>query len=232
MGETTQAKQFLSLNGTPVLAHTLIAFEKCKYIDEIIIVTKNEHSATAREIADEYRIKKLSHIVSGGEERFDSVLNGMAAVGEKTAFVAIHDCARCLVTPKQIGDVVSAAYAYSAATAGSPVKDTVKRVAKNGFIIETPARTELWNAATPQVFNASMYRAAAIMAKKESFACTDDNMIMERIGQRVKMVDTGYENIKLTTPEDIAVMEAIIRKRKNEEMAKKSKKKSKKRSAT
>lgn len=214
MGEQVAPKQFLTLDGIPVLAHTMMAFEKCKYIDEIIVVAQKEHSALVRSIAGDYNIKKLSHIVQGGNERSESVLNGMTAVGEKTGFVAIHDAARCLITPDQISAVVSAAYAYSAASAGAPVKDTVKRVGANGFIIETPPRTEMWNASTPQVFNAAMYRAAAISACKEKLSCTDDNMIMEHIGQRVKMVDVGYENIKLTTPEDLVAMEAIIKNRK------------------
>ena len=169
MGQQAAAKQFLTLDGAPVLAHSLMAFQACKYIDEIIIVTKKDDVPTARKIASDYGIKKLSHVVLGGAERSESVLNGMTAVREKTGFVAIHDAARCLVTPEQIGEVVSAAYAYSASSAGSPVKDTVKRV-ENGFIVETPPRSELWNAATPQVFQADMYRGAAILAAKENFA--------------------------------------------------------------
>ncbi len=226
MGAET-AKQFLPIYGTPALAHTLIAFEKCKYIDEIIIVTQNEHAALARSIVEQYKIKKFTHIAQGGEERFDSVLNGMTAIGEKTGFVAIHDCARCLITPTQIAEVVSAAYAYNAASAGSPVKDTVKRVSPDGFILETPERSQMWNAATPQVFSAAMYRAAAISAKKDRLSPTDDNMVIERIGQRVKMVNTGYENIKLTTPEDIPIAEAILEKRRAQKESEKSKRKRK-----
>ena len=164
--ESEVPKQFIMLEGIPVLAHTLLAFQKCKYIDEIIVVTKNEDSAFVRSIAEEYKIKKFTHTVCGGDERFDSVINGMTAVGEKTGFVAIHDSARCLITPSQIAEVVSAAYAYNAATAGSPVKDTVKKVSPDGFILETPERSQMWNAATPQVFRAPMYRAAAMMVKK------------------------------------------------------------------
>ena len=224
MSASELPKQFMTLDGKPVIAHTLSAFEESRKIDEIIVVTQEKHAPLVREIAKKYGIKKLRRIVRGGEERSESVLNGMSAVKEKTGFVAIHDAARPLITPAQIDEVVSIAYSYSAASAGSRVKDTVKRVDKNGFILETPDRAQLWNASTPQVFLAAMYRAAAISAAKEGFACTDDNMIMERIGQRVKMVDVGYENIKLTTDSDIAVMEAIIQKRKCEENAKKPQK--------
>ena len=224
--ESEVPKQFLLLRGMPVLAHTMLAFQQCKYIDEIIVVTRNEDSAIVRELAKEYKIKKFTHTVCGGDERFDSVMNGMTAVGEKTGFVAIHDAARCLVTPRQIAVVVSTAYAYNAASAGSPVKDTVKKVSPDGFIIETPERSLTWNASTPQVFCAAMYRAAAVMAKRDGLSPTDDNMVIEHIGQRIKMVNTGYENLKLTTKEDIPTAETILKKREEEkETQKKGKKK-------
>ena len=211
-----EAKQFLTIDGKTVLAHTLLAFQKSKYIDEIIIVAREGDEARVRSIAVSEGITKLSHVVMGGKERSDSVMNGMVAVEDRVKFVAIHDAARCLITPEQIRSVVMAAYAYNAASAGVPVKDTVKRVDENGFIIETPERSQMWNASTPQVFRAELYRGAAVIAANDMISVTDDNMIMEYIGQRVKMINTGYENIKLTTQEDLLVMEAVLQKRRLE----------------
>lgn len=208
-----RTKQLKTVCGKPVIIHTLSAFEKCKYIDEIILVCRKEEIDAIKELVSDYAIKKVARIVEGGSERSESALLGLEAVSKKCRYVAIHDVARCLITPDMISDVVSAAYAYRAATAGCRVKDTVKRVNSSGFIVETPKRDELWLAQTPQVFSYYMYVAAAKEAKEENVSVTDDNMLIERIGQRVKMVDTGYENIKLTTKEDMDLCEIILKKR-------------------
>ena len=209
----TRTKQLKILSGKPVIIHTLSAFEKCKYIDEIVIVARKEETDEVKRLVSEYGIKKVSGVVEGGSERSESAFLGLKGVSRKAEYVAIHDVARCLITPEAISDVVSAAYAYRAARAGCRVKDTVKRVNSNGFIIDTPKREELWLAQTPQVFSLHMYRAAANAVKNEKISVTDDNMIMEHIGQRVKMIDTGYENIKLTTKEDLEYCELVLRKR-------------------
>ena len=215
--EDGKTKQMLLLCGEPVIVHSLRAFDTCKYIDEIILVCKTEEIDIAKSLIKQYNIKKVTNICSGGSERSESAILGMACVPAKAEYVAFHDAARCLILPSQIADVVSAAYAFRASSAGCKVKDTIKRVNSKGFIIETPAREELWSAQTPQVFSAPMYRYAAIKAKEDGLALTDDNMVLEHIGQRVKMVDTGYENAKLTTKEDIEFFEAVMARRKREQ---------------
>lgn len=215
--EDGKTKQMLLLCGVPVLIHSLRAFDACKYIDEIVLVCKKDEIDIAKDLIKQYDIKKVTNICRGGAERSESALLGMASVPEKAEYVAFHDAARCLVLPSQIADVVSAAYAYRASSAGCKVKDTVKRVNRQGFIIETPNREELWSAQTPQVFSAPMYRYAAMKAREDSVILTDDNMVMEYIGQRVKMIDTGYENAKLTTKEDLEYFEAVMERRKKEQ---------------
>ena len=214
--EDGTTKQMLLLCGEPVLVHSLRAFDTCKYIDEIVLVCKADEIDIAKSLVKQYNIKKVTNICAGGSERSDSAILGMACVPAKAEYVAFHDAARCLILSSQIADVVSAAYAFHASSAGCRVKDTVKRVNSKGFIIETPPREELWSAQTPQVFSAPMYRYAAVKAKEDRIALTDDNMVMEHIGQRVKMIDTGYENAKLTTKEDLEYFEAVMERRKRE----------------
>ena len=128
-------------------------------------------------------------------------------------YIAIHDAARCLVTEEIIAKVVSAAYASRAASAGTPVTDTVKQVNKDGFVEKTIDRTTLYSAQTPQAFECKLYRAATYVAIERKQAVTDDNMLVELIGQTVKMVDCGSENIKVTTAEDLTLARIILRTR-------------------
>ena len=206
-------KQLMSLNGVPVLMRSALAFEKSEYIDEIVIVARKEEIKTVALMAKEYGLKKLVRIVRGGDTRSLSARHGLEAVSEKTEYIAFHDAARCLVTPKEIALVASAAYASRAATAGCASYDTLKRVNAGGDIIETIDRTQIYRAQTPQIFNVNLYRAAAYSAAKDGVDATDDNMLVERIGHRVKMVDTGDENIKITTPRDLEVAKAILKLR-------------------
>lgn len=211
-------KQMLLLDGTPVVVHTLRAFESCPYIHEIVLVSKKEELSAMRALCDVFAFKKIRAIVAGGSTRQLSALAGFEAIdGEKTKYVAIHDVARCLVTPDMIADVVATAYAEKAAIAASRVYDTVKRVGTGGYIAKTEDRDALWCAQTPQVFSADLYRAAAYTAMQAKFNATDDAMLCERIGQRVKLVDCGRENIKLTTPADIPAAEAILAARRAKE---------------
>ncbi len=211
-------KQMLLLDGTPVVVHTLRAFEACPYIHEIILVAKKEELAAMRALCEVFAFKKLRAVVAGGSTRQLSALAGFEAIdGKKTKFVAIHDVARCLVTPDMIADVVATAYAEKAAIAASRVYDTVKRAGAGGYIEKTEDRDALWCAQTPQVFSADLYRAAAYTALQAKATVTDDAMLCERIGQRVKLVDCGRENIKLTTPEDIPAAEAILASRREKE---------------
>jgi 2-C-methyl-D-erythritol 4-phosphate cytidylyltransferase len=206
-------KQLMLLSGIPVLIRSVLAFEKCEYINEIVIVARKEEMDAVKLLSKEYGIQKLSRIVSGGKTRTSSAMHGLEAISPKAKYIAVHDAARCLVTPDMIADVVSAAYANRAASAGCTSVDTLKRVSVDGYITETIDRSEVYRAQTPQVFDCNLYRAAVYSAGKDGILATDDNMLVERLGQTVKMVNTGEENIKITTAIDFAVAQAILEAR-------------------
>ena len=210
-------KQMMELCGMPVIVRTLTAFENCPIISEIIVVALEDELPIYKRYKTEYNLTKLTAVVPGGDTRQDSVLRGFEAISDKAEFVAIHDGARCLITPEQIEKVVMEAFRKGAATAAAHVSDTVKRADFKSFIAETIDRSELWLAQTPQVFKTEVYRAAAYVAKEENFAATDDNMLAEHVGFQVKLVDTGTENIKITTPADLAIAEVILRRREPKE---------------
>ena len=139
------------------------------------------------------------------------MLRGFEKISDRSEFVAIHDGARCLITIDAIDKVLRAAYSWGAATAASHISDTVKRGGFGDFIEDTIDRDSLWRVQTPQVFKTELYRAAAYTAESEGFKATDDNMLVEHIGFRVKLVDCGTGNIKITTPTDLAVAEVLLR---------------------
>ena len=210
-GEKT--KQMTELCGKPLLLHTLMAYQNADCIHEIILVAKKEEIPEWERLCRALCIPKLTKIVEGGETRQLSVMNGLDAVSRKSSFVAIADGARCLTTPEQINEVCHAAYRHKAATAAHKSTDTVKIADKRGFTESTPDRETIWLAQTPQVFKTNLYRAAAYTAYKDGFEATDDNSLCEYIGQPVKLVECGTNNIKVTTREDLAVAEAILKKR-------------------
>lgn len=208
---TDITKQMMKLNGIPVVVRTISIFESCPKIKDIIIVAKKEEMHLYRLFIQKYSFKKIRKIVCGGDTRQESVLNGFKVIDDKTDFVAIHDAARCLVTKQNINDVLSDAERYGAASASAPAKDTVKIVDAKGFVTSTPDRNTVYHAQTPQIFKADVYRAAAFYALDKGFTATDDNSLAEFIGIKVKMVDCGYENIKITTPEDIHIAETLLK---------------------
>lgn len=213
-----KTKQMLDLLGKPVLVHTALAFEACSHIDDIIVVARKEELSAVNEMMEKYGIKKFRRAVIGGETRQESALRGFEAIdAKKTRFVAIHDVARCLIRPEQIADVVGVAYATGAAAAATRVHDTVKRANSRGEVIETVDRETLWYAQTPQVFSATLYRAAAYTARAAKFTATDDAMLCERIGQAVRLVDCTAENFKITTDADVFRAEAVLREREKKE---------------
>jgi 2-C-methyl-D-erythritol 4-phosphate cytidylyltransferase len=204
----------MELCGLPVIVRTLIAFQESEVIDEIIVAAKSDEIEIYSNFEEKYKLTKLAAVISGGDTRQESVLRGFEKISDKSEFVAIHDGARCLIGTEAINSVVRAAYHCGAATAASKVSDTVKRCNFNGFVEETIDRDSLWLAQTPQVFKTDLYRAAAYIARDEDFKATDDNLLAEHIGFPVKLVDCGSDNIKITTPADLAVAEVILRRRK------------------
>jgi len=203
-------KQFLELAGTPVLQHTLAAFEKAGRIAGIVLVIAPEKYRDSGPGAfRSWGLNKLIAVVPGGNTRQQSVLNGLLAIPFNCRTVLIHDGARPLVTVGEIETVVAAAGEYGAATLAVPVKDTVKESDGQGFVASTPNRELLWLTQTPQGFSYQLLLEAHRLAGP-SAAATDDASLVEAAGHRVKLVPGSYRNIKITTPEDIYIAEALL----------------------
>ncbi len=213
MGLENTTKQMLNLDGMPVACRSIAIFEKCDKIKDIIVVAREDEISRYSIFAKEYGFKKIKKVVAGGKTRQESAMCGFKVISDKSDFVAIHDAARCLITEQNIYDVIQAAEKYGAASAASPVKDTIKLTNSQGFVMSTPERSTVWAAQTPQIFKADIYRAAAFWALKNKYEGTDDNSLAEEIGVRVKLVDCGYENIKITTPEDLHFAKMLLKNR-------------------
>lgn len=204
-----QNKQLALIDGIPVVVRSMMAFEKCESVAEIIAVTRAEDIETIQQLAEKYNITKLSCVVPGGKTRQKSVLNGVGKISENTKYIAVHDGARPLVTPENIEKTISDARVFSGAVLGVPVKDTIK-VVSGGLITDTPPRSSLYITQTPQVFKRSVYFRAVEFCSRNHLDFTDDCQMAEAIGVKVCMTTGDYKNIKITTPEDIAVAEAIL----------------------
>ncbi|MGN0582128.1 MAG: 2-C-methyl-D-erythritol 4-phosphate cytidylyltransferase [Oscillospiraceae bacterium] len=204
-----QNKQLALVGGIPVAARSMMAFEKCESVAEIIVVTRTEDIETMKQLAEQYNITKLSCIVPGGNTRQESVLNGVRKISDGTKMIAVHDGARPLVTPENIERTIADARVFSGAVLGVPVKDTIKTVS-DGLITDTPPRSSLYITQTPQVFKRSVYLRAVEFASRNYLDFTDDCQLAEAIGVKVCMTTGDYKNIKITTPEDIAIAEAIL----------------------
>ncbi|MDD4774439.1 MAG: 2-C-methyl-D-erythritol 4-phosphate cytidylyltransferase [Eubacteriales bacterium] len=220
MGQSIKkTKQMTDLCGIPVVVRAISQFDCCPFVNEIIVVAREEEITRYDEFIDRYRFGKIAAVVRGGTTRQLSVLEGFRRVSPQSEYVAVHDGARCLVTPEMIESVFRQAYTYGSATAAERSKDTVKNADRAGFIDETIDRSYLWHAQTPQIFKTDIYRAAAYIAQKNGYEVTDDCMLAENIGFRIKLVDCGYENMKITTPDDFYLAEAILRLRAGREKA-------------
>ena len=205
-------KQFLLIDGVPVLIRTLSAFSESNMIDEIVIAAREEDIPKMYAMIKEYKVLKVTDIVKGGKTRQESVFNAIRRSSPFSEYFAIHDGARPLVTEKIIEDTVREAFLTGAAATGVRVKDTVKVVNEKGIITSTPDRNYLWAVHTPQVFERRLYLSAIDnVINSEMF--TDDCKLLEEYGAEVKMVEGSYENIKITTPEDTDIAQAILYRR-------------------
>lgn len=207
-------KQFLMIKGKPVLYYSLAVFEQSPEIEEIVLVTgKDCIEYCKKEIIDLYGFQKVKKIAAGGRERYDSVYAGLCAC-EDCDYVFIHDGARPFVTEAMIKRTKEAVEKYGACIAGMPSKDTVKLADENGMVANTPKRSQVWTIQTPQVFSYPLIREAHEKARQYDMKeITDDSMLVERYGKvPVCLVEGAYENLKITTPEDILVAEKILEK--------------------
>lgn len=218
------AKQYMPLGGRPLIWYALQAIEESSVIDECILVAGREDilSGYVREqIVEHYGFRKVSSIVPGGAERYDSVYNALRAITDKKAadgYIFIHDGARPFLTEEILERCFAEVERTGACVAGMPVKDTIKIINAAGYAAQTPDRSTLWQIQTPQVFETALITQAyeKLMRKRESLAAagvtiTDDAGVVELLMERpVKLVEGAYRNIKVTTPEDIVVAEAFL----------------------
>ncbi len=214
-GAPPEGKAFTPLLGEPMLRWSVRAFDACPEIGVIVIVAPPGEERRARQAAAGWDAK-LAAVVAGGVERQDSLGEGLRAIpdpGEGDPLVAVHDAARALVRPEDVGRALSAGERWGAAILAVPVKDTIKRVEKESWIQGTPDRAMLWLAQTPQVARASLLRKALAQARAEGIRSTDEAALLERIGVAVRVVLGDYANLKITTPDDIVLAEAILRHR-------------------
>ena len=205
-------KQFLELCGRPVISYTIEAFDRSPEIDEIIIVTNADNVDYVRdEIAAAYN--KVKAVIAGGSERQYSVYNGLCALSDNCGIVLIHDGVRPFITNECISTVIEETKKHGCCVLGMPVKDTIKICSADGFVDTTPERSLLWQAQTPQAFKYDIIMKAHKKAVEDNFLGTDDSMLTERLGYKTKMVTGSYENIKITTPEDMDMGEKILENR-------------------
>ena len=208
------AKQFLPLGDKPMLAHTLLIFQRAAEIDEIIPVLSEEDMETClRDIIEQYHITKVKTLVVGGKERQDSVANGLQKLDKDTSIVMVHDGVRPFVTHEMIKESVDLAKKGECVVVGVPIKDTIKEVDDKGNVRHTLERSKLWAIQTPQTFPVKLLKKAYDDSRKRSICGTDDATLVERMGGKVRVIMGSYDNIKITTPEDLIVAEEILKRR-------------------
>jgi 2-C-methyl-D-erythritol 4-phosphate cytidylyltransferase len=210
MGATVN-KQYLPLNGRPILGHTIALFDQHPLIDKIYVITPaDEFELCRREVLEPGNFHKVQNLVPGGAERQDSVRNGLlACAAGPDDIVLIHDGVRPLLQPALIDRLVTEVQERGACLVGVPVKDTIKQVV-DGRIEGTPDRSGLWQAQTPQAFRYGQILEAYQRAQQDGFRGTDDASLVERLGQPVTVIAGSYRNIKLTTPEDLLLARAFL----------------------
>ncbi len=212
------SKQYLCLHELPILVHTLNVFEQSDMIQEIVLVAPKGDLAFVREqVAEKYGVTKVSAIVAGGRERQDSVRNALDAVTGPCDVVIVHDGVRPFVTQEMIADVVKAAVEDGAASIGVPAKDTIKETNGENIVAATLPRQNLWLTQTPQAFQYDLLCRAYAKAAEDGYYGTDDASVVERTGARVRMIAGSYKNIKITTPEDLKIAEALMKEKMTEQ---------------
>lgn len=207
-------KQFMELAGKPVLYYALKAFQD-SFIEEIVLVTgEAEIEFCKKEIVEKYKFSKVKAVVAGGKERYHSVYEGLKAVGE-AEYVFIHDGARPFVEQDMLERAYTAVEKYRACVIAVKAKDTIKIADQEGFVQTTPARSMVWQVQTPQVFEfQEIKKAHELVMQRTDIVITDDAMVYEAaFGKPIKLVEGSYENIKLTTPEDMEIARIFLKKR-------------------
>ncbi|ANS77290.1 2-C-methyl-D-erythritol 4-phosphate cytidylyltransferase [Paenibacillus yonginensis] len=198
---TAESKQYLLLDGKPIIVHTLEVFQREPLVSEIVLVTGEQDVERCRQWVSSYGLNKVTKVIPGGSERQDSVYKGLQELAAE--WVLVHDGVRPFVTGALIHACCEGAWESGASVLAVPVKDTVKVIDGEGFVSATPDRRSLWAIQTPQAFRRLELIEAHEAARRDGFSGTDDSMLVERRGTRVKIVEGDYSNIKITTPEDL-----------------------------
>lgn len=208
------AKQFLPLGDKPMLAHTLLAFQRSSLVDEIIPILSDEDMETClKDIIEHYHITKVKTLVVGGRERQDSVYNGIQKLENDASVVLVHDGVRPFVTNAMIEETAELAEKGECVAVGVPLKDTIKEVGADGIVRSTLDRSRLWAIQTPQAFPAKTLRRVYEESYAHKMYGTDDATLAERAGIKVRVIMGSYDNIKITTPEDLLLAEEILKRR-------------------
>jgi len=212
MGAGTD-KAFLNLGPKPVVAWSLLAFERCADVDQIVLVVRKDQLIAAKAVVRMFGISKVCAVVPGGAKRQDSVMNGLKELDLDTRVVVIHDGARPCVTPETISETVKLARRSGAAVVGCRIWDTVKFVEKGSTVTRTEDRTKLWTVQTPQAFDVKLLKRAYAAVAEQKKDVTDDASAVELIGESVKIYETEKPNLKITTVEDLQLAAAVVLKR-------------------
>ncbi len=206
-------KVFLPLLGKPILRYSIEAFLGRSDVTEVVVICAAHEAEEMESFVAEYRAQKPVKVVVGGSERQYSVANALRAVDRESELILVHDGARPLVTDEVVQSVIDGARVHRAAIAAVPVKDTIKTVDTNGMVVDTPPRSTLYAVQTPQGFDAQLLFDAYTRAEEDGFLGTDDASLVERLGVRVAVAEGDYQNIKITTPEDLIIGEALLKGR-------------------
>lgn len=204
-------KLLVEINGVPILIHTLSVFEQDEWCKSITLVVNKHDQKEVNQLVSKYNLIKVANVVEGGEERQQSVYNGLNQI-EGESIVLIHDGARPFIKQHFVHQLVEVAASEGAAILAVPVKDTIKKV-NNNIVEETINRATLMSIQTPQAFQLSVIKEAHKQAQQDCFIGTDDASLLERIGRKVYIVEGDYDNFKITTPEDLDFANAIFKKR-------------------
>ncbi len=208
-------KAFLSLGPRPVLAYSLMAFEECLDIDGVILVLRKERMKAGRNVAEMFGCSKVKDIVAGGATRQLSVQNGLEALPEDAKIVAVHDGARPCVTPELISETIKSAKRYGSGVAAVRIADTVKHVERGMTVTRTVDRAKLWAVQTPQTFKVSLLRRAFELVNEKKATVTDEASAVELTSQKVRLVQATVSNVKITTPDDLAMATTLLNLHRN-----------------
>ncbi len=208
------SKPYLLLQGKPILAHTLLELERCPLIHEVVLIVESGEIERARaSVVEAFRLQKVGAVLAGGVQRQDSVWEGLRTVQDDCDLVMVHDGVRPFISQEMLARSIEGAIDCGASIAAVPAKDTVKLVSDQHMVLKTPDRKSVFLVQTPQTFKRDVLRRAYRQAMEDGFYATDEASLVERLGLPVKVVEGSYENIKITTPEDLAVGEMILRRR-------------------